>query len=102
MTDAVCSFPNDDASGSRERTRLLRRIAESLNLPLAAFTAPLATTPSLEGPSTAESAAVLSNFSRIRDPDMRRKCLEMLERCAKASAPTRRESAVVRSRTSDR
>lgn len=82
MTDAGGFLPSDDVTGSRERARLLCQIAEALNLPLAAFSPALAPTPSAAGPSTAECAAILAAFSRIRDPDTRRHCLQMLERCA--------------------
>lgn len=82
MTDAGGFLPRDGATGSGERARLLRRIADSLNLPLSAFSPSLAPSLSAEGPSTAECAAILAAFSRIRDPDARRHCLRMLEQCA--------------------
>lgn len=82
MIDAGGFLPSDDATASGERARLLRRTAEALNLPLSAFSRSLAPNPSAEGPSTAECAAILAAFSRIRDPDLRSHCVQMLEHCA--------------------
>lgn len=82
MTDAGGFLPGDDATGSGERARLLGRIAEALKLPLSAFLPSPGQTRSAEGPSADECAAMLAAFSRIRDPDLRRHCLRMLERCA--------------------
>ncbi len=82
MTDAGDSLPRDDGTGSGERSSILRQIAEALNLPRSAFSPRLDPRPCAEGPSATECEAVLAAFSRIRDPDMRRHCLRLLERCA--------------------
>ncbi|MDP4023844.1 hypothetical protein Q8W71_14510 [Methylobacterium sp. NEAU 140] len=81
MTDAGGFLPDRDTSASDERARLLRQIADALNLPVTAFARGLAPV-AVAGPSSAECAAVLSAFSRIRDPRLRSQCLQMLERCA--------------------
>ncbi|MCJ2011098.1 hypothetical protein [Methylobacterium sp. J-076] len=78
MTDAGGFLPGQDTSGAAERTRLLRQIATALDLPVSAFTrAPPA--PEVEGPSSAECAAMLAAFSKIRDPQMRAFCVQVLE-----------------------
>lgn len=82
MTDAGGFLPDHDATGSGERARLLRQIADALNLPLSAFSRRLDPAPDDAGPSTAECAAVLAAFSRIRDPRLRSRCLSLLESCA--------------------
>ncbi|MFC6792379.1 hypothetical protein ACFQE0_24160 [Methylobacterium komagatae] len=77
MTDAgVFPFKTDRAA--TERARLLRQIADVLDLPLTAFTHPPATETGEEAASD-ECAAVIKAFSRIRDPKMREFCLKMLE-----------------------
>ena len=84
MTDAGGFLPTPDDPDAGERGRMLRQIADALNLPVSAFSQGLAPVPSAKGPSAAECAAMLAAFSRIRDPQMRRHCLEMLEHCAEA------------------
>lgn len=77
MCDAGVFPPKSDRVAS-ERTLLLRQIAEALDLPVTAFTHPL--TPGEGGePSSDECAAVITAFSRIRDPRNRDFCLRMLE-----------------------
>ena len=74
-------LPEPQTTGSGERARLLRQIADALNLPLSAFSRRLDPVPDDAGPSTAECAALLAAFSRIRDPLTRRRCLDFLESC---------------------
>ena len=84
MTDAGAFLPTPDDPDTGEPGRLLREIADALNLPVSAFSRRLAPVPATAEPSTAECAAVLEAFSRIQDPQARRHCLAMLERSALA------------------
>ena len=81
MTDAGGFDPHDTASRLDERERLLRQIAQTLDLPLAVFRRRRRSSPMAEGPTAAECATMLAAFSRIRDPDLRLQCLAMLEHC---------------------
>jgi hypothetical protein len=64
-------------SGSRDRDRLLRQIAETLSVPVATFHGRRVSP--LPGPSASECATLLSAFCRITDPDRRRQCIRMVE-----------------------
>ncbi len=77
MTDAAV-FPIKADRAANERARLLRQIADVLDLPITAFTHPPATDGAEEATSD-ECTAVIRAFSRIRDPKMREFCLKMLE-----------------------
>jgi len=83
MTDAGGFVALDAAPRLGEQERLLRQLADMLNLPVSVFRRRCAD-PTIEGPTAAECAAILAAFSRIRDPDARRQCLAMVERCAGA------------------
>lgn len=78
MSDAASLTPKRAGIGSAERARLLSQIASALDLPVTAFTCKLSVDEA-EGPSSAECAAMLSAFSRIRDPQMRDFCLQVLK-----------------------
>lgn len=77
MTDAGV-LPIQADRAATERARLLRQIADVLDLPIAAFTRPPVTDGGADATSD-ECAAVIKAFSRIRDPKMREFCLKMLE-----------------------
>ncbi|SFM69762.1 hypothetical protein [Methylobacterium pseudosasicola] len=82
MTDAGGFVALNAAPRLSEQERLLRQLADMLNLPISVFRR--RTDPTAEGPTARECAAILAAFSRIRDPDARRRCLAKVERCADA------------------
>ncbi|MDR7037626.1 hypothetical protein J2X36_002373 [Methylobacterium sp. BE186] len=61
-----------------ERERVLRRIAETLELSLVDLYEAGAAACGSE-PSKAECAALISAFHRISDPDLRRRCLALVQ-----------------------
>lgn len=77
MTDAGV-FPITTDRAANERARLLRQIADVLNLPITAFTRP-PVADGCEDATSDECVAVINAFSRIQDPKMREFCLKMLE-----------------------
>ncbi|MCJ2055439.1 hypothetical protein MKL09_02605 [Methylobacterium sp. J-048] len=83
MTDAGGFVALDAASRLSEQEQLLRQLAEMLHLPVSVFRR-RRPDPTADGPTAGECAAILAAFSRIRDPDARRRCLAMVERCADA------------------
>ncbi|MEA1832898.1 hypothetical protein U8607_12485 [Methylobacterium durans] len=60
-----------------ERARILLRIAETLEVPLADLSRTEGAMGSAEA-SEAECAALLAAFRRIPDPDLRRRCLSLV------------------------
>lgn len=78
MSDAGGLIQLQTGTGSVERARLLNQIACALDVPVAAFTCKLSVN-EVEGPSSAECAAMLSAFGRIRDPQIREFCLQVLQ-----------------------
>lgn len=83
MTDAGGFHPIITSTRRDEREQLLGQIAETLNLPVSVFRH-RRPAPEIDGPTATECATMLAAFSRIRDPDARRKCLAMIESCAAA------------------
>ncbi|MCJ2143601.1 hypothetical protein [Methylobacterium sp. E-066] len=83
MTDAGGFVALDAAPRLSEQERLLRQLADMLNLPISVFRRRRVDPPA-EGPTARECAVILAAFSRIRDPEARRRCLAMVERCADA------------------
>lgn len=84
MTDAAGSGPTDASATSArdsERQRLLRQIADALAVPVSTFGRRRDAAPS-RGPTAMECAALLTAFSRIEDPALRKACLTMVERYA--------------------
>lgn len=81
MTDAG-GFPPTQDPATSERARLLRQIATALDVPVSTFAGAPSTCPG-EEPSSSECAAMLSAFSRIRDPKLRAFSLRMLESFAR-------------------
>ncbi|MER2265927.1 hypothetical protein [Methylobacterium oxalidis] len=77
MTDAGAR-PNLCAGASvSERERVLRRIAETLEVSLADLSETAVRVGSAE-PSAAECSDLLAAFHRIPDPDLRRRCLGLV------------------------
>jgi hypothetical protein len=95
MIDTGGSEPADTDSRVTEPAQLLGQIAEALDLPVSTFRRPRATASS-EGPTASECSKILASFVRIRDPDVRRQCLAMIEHCAGGCDEA---SPAVRSRT---
>ncbi len=85
MIDAEGSHPNTAAADERER--LLKQIADALNIPVAAFGRRVSRASDASGPDASECAALLSAFSRIADPARRSACLAMVERCGEPEDP---------------
>ncbi|AIQ88638.1 MAG: hypothetical protein CL858_13825 [Cupriavidus sp.] len=79
MTDAGGFDLDGAAQSARERDKLLRDIARMLNVPESTFRRPPASG-GTRGPSAAECAALLTAFSRIEDPDLRKECVALAER----------------------
>ncbi|MEE7504271.1 hypothetical protein ACLBXO_19645 [Methylobacterium sp. C33D] len=79
MTDAGGFDLDGRAKSAHERDVLLRQIADALSIPVSIFRRPTGTS-AARGPSAAECAALLTAFSRIDDPDLRRECLALAER----------------------
>lgn len=79
MTDAGAFDLDGTAKSAHEREVLLRQIAHALNVPVSIFRGPPGS-PAAGGPSAAECAALLTAFSRIADPDLRKECLALAER----------------------
>lgn len=84
MTDAGGFKSAETCPRLTEQERLLRQIADLLNLPVAHFRRERAALSTADGPTATECEALLAAFSRIRDPEQRRQCLAMIERCADA------------------
>lgn len=77
MSDAESLLRAQDGAEPLERHRLLSQIAVALDLPVAAFTedrSPGETSAA----SSAECAALLDAFTRIRDARLRASCLRLL------------------------
>ncbi|WP_457105753.1 hypothetical protein [Methylobacterium sp. P5_C11] len=83
MTDAGGFDLDSKAKTARERESLLRQIAEALEIPISTFRRPAASL-SPNGPSASECAALLSAFSRIEDPELRKACVVLAERYSRA------------------
>lgn len=81
MTDTG-GLPSHRDRTATERARLLRQIAAALDVPVTAFIRAPSDCPG-EEPSSAECAAMLAAFTRIRDPKLREFALRMLESFAK-------------------
>lgn len=79
MTDAGGLDLDGTAKSAHERDVLLRQIADALNIPVSIFRRPPGSS-ATRGPSAAECAALLTAFSRIEDPDLRKECLALAER----------------------
>ncbi|WP_336486756.1 hypothetical protein [Methylobacterium nigriterrae] len=77
MTDSGSALPVRPAARTH-RARMLHRIADALDLPLADL---YAGSPRRRrsSPSEAECAAMTAAFLRIGDPDARRRCLALLQ-----------------------
>jgi hypothetical protein len=82
MTDAGRVVPHGDKGGSGDRARLLRQIAVALDMPVSAFAADLPAGDA--GPAQDECEALVTAFSRIRDPRLRAFCRDLIESCADA------------------
>ncbi|MEE7447277.1 hypothetical protein MRF4_05330 [Methylobacterium radiotolerans] len=79
MTDAGGFDLDGTAKSAHEREMLLRQIADALNIPVTTFRRRTGSSVA-RGPSAAECAALLTAFSRIDDPDLRKECLALAER----------------------
>ncbi|WP_238181957.1 hypothetical protein [Methylobacterium trifolii] len=82
MTDAGGLTSMLDGGYRPDRTRLLRRIADVVGLPVSAFETDRVDVGRSAGASLAECDALIAAFLRIDDPKARRRCLDMVRAAA--------------------
>lgn len=79
-------MPKDDFGVGASRLRLLRRIAETLDVPVTALYEPQrAEADRFEAALREDAKALLAAFVGIRDPERRRACIAYVTKIAKAA-----------------